>query len=417
MRQATILMAPMGLDIGGVETHVMVLCRHLLEMGYKVVVVSAGGVYEQELATMGIKHYKVNLWTKKPIAVIRNVISMRAIIRKENVDLMHAHSRIPAFICDIAGRLTGVPYLTTAHTDFANNLLLQFISCWGQKTISVSEDIKEHMEHECKVPASRQVVILNGIDATRFRPGLDYRLVQNELGLSEDNFKILYVSRLDKQLANVACQVLEAFAAAAEVFPQANLIVVGAGNREEEVRKLADAINSRLGREGVLMLGRRTDIPQLLNMADLFIGLSRAALEAMACELPVILAGVWSYVGPLTNKNSAVLIKDNFTGRTLLRPLVIDDLVQDIKSELARDVEQRIAIGHYNRNLVLKYYSSREMAEKTAQIYEEILKRSVKSWASSMKKGDYSGKPMSLIYWLLCWSWLQSAEASINTFL
>ena len=417
MRQATILMALQGLDIGGVETHVMVLGRHLVEMGYKVVIASAGGVYERELAAMGIKHYHVNLWVKAPRVVARSVRQFQAILRDEQVDLMHAHARIPAFVCNIASKLTGVPYMTTAHTDFINNPILQIISCWGQKTISVSEDIKAHMIREFKMPASQQAVILNGIDTDQFKPGLDCSELQSELGLADNSRNIVLISRLDNAIAEAACKVVASFEQAATAYPEAVLIIAGGGNQEHRVRSQAEAVNQRLGGARVLMLGRRTDIPLLLNLADLFIGLSRAALEAMACELPVILAGSWSYVGPFEPQMSAALMNDNFTGRSFTRQLEPADLARDIQAELARDVEERINTGRYNRSLVVEHYSSRIMAEKTAQIYEEILKRSVKSWASSMKKGDYSGKPMSLIYWLLCWSWLQSAEASINMFL
>lgn len=417
MPKATVLMALQGVDIGGVETHVMVLSRHLAEMGYKVVVASAGGVYERELAAMGIRHCKVNLWVKKPRVVIRSLRQIKAILREEQVDLMHAHARIPAFVCNMASRLTGVPYMTTAHTDFVNNPLLQLISSWGQKTISVSEDIERHMTREFKVPASRQTVIFNGIDTERFQAGLEAAGLQSELGLGPDSRNIIYISRLDNEIAGVACQVMDAFEMVAGGYPEAALLLAGGGNREEEVKSRAEAINRRLGGSRVKILGRRTDIPQLLNLGDLFIGVSRSALEAMACELPVILAGSWGYVGPFGPEIQARLQKDNFTGRTFNRPLQAAELAADIRAELARDLEESIEIGKYNRRLVLEQYSSRLMAEQTAQVYEDILKRSVKSWASSTKKGGYSGKSMSWICWLLCWSWLQSAEASISMFL
>ncbi|NLK52017.1 MAG: glycosyltransferase family 4 protein, partial [Syntrophomonadaceae bacterium] len=52
---ATILIALMGLEIGGAETHAVVLSRHLQEMGYKVVMASSGGRYEAEIASYGIR--------------------------------------------------------------------------------------------------------------------------------------------------------------------------------------------------------------------------------------------------------------------------------------------------------------------------------------------------------------------------
>jgi len=54
-----ILMALMGLEIGGAETHVVELSKELKKQGFDIVVASNGGVYEQELEEVGVKHYKV----------------------------------------------------------------------------------------------------------------------------------------------------------------------------------------------------------------------------------------------------------------------------------------------------------------------------------------------------------------------
>lgn len=52
-----ILMATMGLDIGGAETHIVELSKELVHQGHQVVIVSNGGVYVPEIAAAGIRHY------------------------------------------------------------------------------------------------------------------------------------------------------------------------------------------------------------------------------------------------------------------------------------------------------------------------------------------------------------------------
>ena len=52
-----ILMATMGLDIGGAETHIVELSKELQKRGHQVVVVSNGGVYVPEITAAGIRHY------------------------------------------------------------------------------------------------------------------------------------------------------------------------------------------------------------------------------------------------------------------------------------------------------------------------------------------------------------------------
>ena len=52
-----ILMTLMGLEIGGAETHVINFQKNSKKQGYDIIVASNGGVYEKELADVGIKHY------------------------------------------------------------------------------------------------------------------------------------------------------------------------------------------------------------------------------------------------------------------------------------------------------------------------------------------------------------------------
>ena len=61
-----ILMALMGLEIGGAETHVVELSKALHKKGYEVVVASNGGVYQTELEQFGIRHVRIPLHSKKP---------------------------------------------------------------------------------------------------------------------------------------------------------------------------------------------------------------------------------------------------------------------------------------------------------------------------------------------------------------
>jgi len=136
-RPLKILLALMKLDIGGAETHVLVLTRHLTEMGYEVIMASNGGCFEEEIAGYGVKHYKVPLHLPKLSYLWRSIWALRKIVREENIDLIHAHARIPAFVSAFMGRPPHVHFVTTAHAhyDFDYRFGLKYISRWGEKTI------------------------------------------------------------------------------------------------------------------------------------------------------------------------------------------------------------------------------------------------------------------------------------------
>lgn len=92
-------MTLMGLDIGGAETHVVELSKELKKQGYDIIVASNGGVYEQELAEAGIRHYKVPMNQRNVMKMMKSYMLLKKIIRKEKPDIVHSHARIPGFIC------------------------------------------------------------------------------------------------------------------------------------------------------------------------------------------------------------------------------------------------------------------------------------------------------------------------------
>ena len=97
-KKYTILMTLMGLEIGGAETHVVELSKELKKLGYRIIVASNGGVYEKELTQAGIYHYRVPMNQRNVPKMIKSYFLLRHIIKKENVDIVHSHARIPSFI-------------------------------------------------------------------------------------------------------------------------------------------------------------------------------------------------------------------------------------------------------------------------------------------------------------------------------
>ncbi|NLX02286.1 MAG: glycosyltransferase family 4 protein [Syntrophomonadaceae bacterium] len=378
MEKTTVLLALMGLDIGGAETHAVVLARHLQEMGYKVVIASNGGVYEEQIRLNGIKHYHVNLTSRNPLTAMQSVCRLCRLVKQERIDLIHAHARIPAFLCNIVSRYYHIPFITTAHAAFRSNFLLRWLSVWGEYTIAVSNDIKEYLTRTFAVNPDQITVIYNGIDAEVFTPQVDYGPVARELGLNENCRKIVCVTRLDNQLADVVLHLIDAVELLSKQYSPLALVVAGSGNRLREVLKYAREKNKALGRNVIHVLGKRTDIAQLVNMATVFVGISRAAMEAMACEKPVVLAGWWSFIGLLEPDKVPILKENNFTGRSFSQPVTPRLLADEIARVFELDEAELRNQGKWNRGLILEEYSSKAMAEETAAVYESILSLGVR---------------------------------------
>jgi glycosyltransferase involved in cell wall biosynthesis len=247
----------MQLDIGGAETHVVDLARYLTELGYRVLVASNGGCYVERLTSFGVPHYQVPLHDSKPDLLWRSVMALRRIVRDEQVDLIHAHARIPAFVTAVMGRPKHTHFITTAHYNFKG---LWYLSQWGERTIAVSEDIREYVISYFRVPRERTVVIPNGVDTELFSPAPGNP--DGVAGPEREVTRIVMVSRMDGVLANVAVSLISACDQICKRWPL-QLTIVGGGDNLGVVSARADDFNKSRGRTAVSMLGARTDIDHL----------------------------------------------------------------------------------------------------------------------------------------------------------
>ena len=106
------------LEIGGVERFVVDMSNALADLGHDVTVVSNGGQMEGQLNDK-VKILHLPVHSKNPFKIIFTARKLARIIAKNGgCDLLHAHSRVPAWICQIAAKKLRVPFVVTAHVVF-----------------------------------------------------------------------------------------------------------------------------------------------------------------------------------------------------------------------------------------------------------------------------------------------------------
>lgn len=369
-----ILMATMALDIGGAETHIVELTKELRHQGHDVIVVSNGGVYEKEITAAGIRHYKAPLHRRSLGDMYRARGILKEVIQKEQPDIVHAHARIPAFLCGSLHRSMKFPFVTTAHWVFNTKGALRYLTNWGERTIAVSDDIKEYLIREYGIPAEHISVTINGIDTEKFSPAVDRSRVLAEFGLDGTKPIVSYVSRMDADRALVARQLIEVAPRLAEKVEGVQLLIAGGGNVYGELKALSDKANETIGRRCIVMPGARTDINEIVAAGDVFVGVSRAALEAMAAAKCVIVAGNEGYHGTFCPEKLAVAQEGNFCCRGL--PLSEPEtLLKDVCDALLLPKAEREALGAYGREVIQQYYSVVKMAGDCLAMYDQVRRR------------------------------------------
>ena len=383
-----ILMTLMGLDIGGAETHVLELSRSLCDMGVEVTVASNGGVYVAELEKSGIRHVRLPLHTKDPFSVIKSYFALKKLIKKEKFDIVHAHARIPAFICGLLHRRLHFRFVCSAHWVFEVNALWKKISDWGEKTIAVSEDIKQYVIDNYGVFSDNVSVTINGVDMKKFSADINSDDVAKELSLPEKRRTVVYVSRMDTDRSAAARMLCETASALKERYGDLQIVIVGGGNDFDYVSSLAERANLSAGEKFIHMTGSRADINKLIALGDVFVGVSRAVLEAMSEAKPVVIAGNEGYIGLLGEENIDVAVATNFCCRGC-EETTKELLFRDICRLLDMPEEEISAIGERNREIIAESYSALRMAKDCKAVYDSLCPYEYRKYGDIVFSGYY----------------------------
>lgn len=369
-----ILMVTMAMDIGGAETHILELSRELTRRGHDVTVASNGGAYETELREAGIAHVRVPCHSKNPVCMARSYRRLKQLILRERYDVVHAHARIPAFICEMLRRRYHFRFVTTVHWVFNPGFPYGFLTKWGERSLAVSDDIKSYLVENYGMDPGNIRVTINGIDLEKFSPNTDYSDIEREFSLNEKAERIVYISRMDTDRSLAAHRLIEIVPEIVREFPSLEVIIVGGGDDYGRVASEAEAVNKRVGRRAVIMTGARVDINRFAAAGDLFIGVSRSALEAMACGAPCIISGNEGYIGVFDEDKLERAIDTNFCCRGC-GETTAERLLEDVLRVLRSPREERERLGRYCRETVRRYYSVTTMGDDAEMLYLSVIKR------------------------------------------
>ena len=365
------LMTTGGMGIGGAETHIFELSKELAARGMEVTVASSGGVYADELRGYGVKHVEIPFASRSPADLLSAYRMTDSLLSRDAFDLIHAHARIPAMICSRAARKHGLPFLTTAHLDFKVDPITRRLSRWGEETVAVSDDIKDYLVREYRISPDNITVTVNGIDVERYSsssPADPSELIPPP----PEGRRILSVSRLDRDRSHTAFLLTAVAPDIHALYPDSDILIVGGGDDMTRIRAGARAANEIIGREYVKLTGPRTDIDRIVSTADIFVGVSRAALEAMAAGKATVLSGDQGYMGIYTADKLLSASESNFCcrGRDVAEPR---ELKEDLLRLLAMSEGELKALGDAARETVEKHYSVKKMADDYLEVYSHLL--------------------------------------------
>jgi glycosyltransferase involved in cell wall biosynthesis len=303
-----------ALESGGVERGTLEIAEALVAAGHESLVVSGGGRLVEDLTTAGSEHFHMAIG-QKSLRVLACVGQLRQLIRNRQPDIVHARSRLPAWVAWQALKpLQAAPvFVTTLH---GLNSVSRYsrIMTRGERVIAVSESCRDYwLQHYHDLDAERVCVINRGIDPVAFPYGYKPSGAWREQFLTAHNIPeqrllLALPGRVSRLKAHGIF--LRLLARLVDGGVDCQGLVVGACDPKrlsygQELRDLAKQLG--IARR-VTWTGYRSDIREVLALVDLVLSLSgkpesfgRTVIEALALGRPV---AAWDQggVGEILNR-------------------------------------------------------------------------------------------------------------------
>lgn len=170
-RPLTVVQLLPALDAGGVERSTLEIAAALVAAGHRAIVVSAGGRMLPALKASGAEHVELAIGRKSPLT-LRHARRLRALFREVGADIVHARSRMPAWIglAALRGMASPPPFVTTVH-GLNSPGRYSGVMPRGERVICVSQTVRDYvLRHYPATDASKLVLIPRGVDPCAFTP-------------------------------------------------------------------------------------------------------------------------------------------------------------------------------------------------------------------------------------------------------
>jgi glycosyltransferase involved in cell wall biosynthesis len=339
-----------------------------VEAGHDVFGISAPGPYVGGVEALGVSHTPIPELTRSwaPTRDLAAFRRLRATLRTLDLDVLHTHNPKTGIMGRIAGRLAGVPVVVnTCHGLWAGpqDSLRKRAFVYGLEALAARFSDYELFQNAQDEQTLRRVlrrgrhrVVGNGVDLTRFAPDAEgRRRVRQELGVADDELLVGAIGRRVREKGLV-----EFAEAAASLRKEAAFVWVGP---EDDTDGHPDAGVASPG-SAVKFVGERRDMPAVYSALDVFVlpsyreGFSRAAMEAAACGVPMVLTDIRG-CREIGDDGVHVRLVPSHDGPALTRAI----------RRLLDDPQQRARLGAAARERALDHFDQRAVAQASLDTY------------------------------------------------
>ena len=325
----------------------------------------------EEFKGLGIPLYHVPKTKRIDLSTMRH---LEKIIKKNSIDIVNAHHFMPLVYSFYGCKIkNNIKLIYTGHSKWEveqlswkwtkmGSLLLKY----SDGAVGVDAAVTKIIKKIFNLNSLKAVTIPNGVDIATFtKPVLNERL-KREFGIIPKDKVIGMVANFKKIKNHIF--LLKAFRELFREYKDVKLLFVGQGfkgDSKSSDKEIRNFIKTNSLDDNVLLLGYRSDIPDLLNIMDVFCltsfkeGLPISLIEAMAAGLPVVgtnVEGIRDII--IHNRNGFLVQLGDIKGlRDALYALVKNDQLRDKMGRESKELANRAysldsCINHY-QNLFL----------------------------------------------------------------
>jgi glycosyltransferase involved in cell wall biosynthesis len=324
---------------------------------------------------------------KGPRDLPAGVARLRSWLRGNRTDLIHTHLWAANIVGRIAGRLAGVPVVSSIHnpdhepevwTDGAEvslkkRQLARSLDRWTarygcQRLVAVSEYVRQSAHRHLHFPLDRIDLLYNPIDVEALEASVDHEREEllRECGLDEKSFLLLNVARVSPQKGLLFA--IRAMPAILRDFPLAHLVSVGATTDPQWLKQLQTEASALGVADKVHILGARRNVAAFLRSCDLFVfpslyeGLGIALIEAMAAGCTCVA----TRVGPIPE-----VMRHGIDG-WLVNPGDSESLARGV-CELLANPARREALGQTAKAAARARFQPQAAADRLMEIFRAVV--------------------------------------------
>jgi len=362
-----------SLNLGGSELVAVELAEFCVAAGHRVTVIAANGPLGERLRSCGAEHLD---WAvgKKRLGTLRYVRRLRHWMARQRPDIVHVHSRLPAWICRLAlGRLSNAlrpAFVTSMHGHYSVSRYSAVMAS-GDRVIAVSEHIRDYtLQNYPGVEPERVITVHGGVSRRVFvhgyRPPEDWRkAVCSEFPELRDRRWICLPGRLSRYKGHA--DFIELVSSLLPQVPDIQGIVVGQARPGSRYRDELEGLAERYGiLDRITFTQARMDMREWLAASEIVYSLcadppeafGRTVPEALHLGVPVI---GWNHGG--VKETLAVMFPQGAVTPGDRRALL------DLSLEFLRD---RPGVPSSDT------FGLRESMEQTMAVYKSVLAEEVK---------------------------------------